>query len=349
MNCHRMVLALAFAGPILAGAEAQEDKKTATLKPVMLETVKAHDRDVAAIAVSADGKWVATAGVDRPDMTHTVKLWKTIKTPTHTLKGFDRPATALDFTPDGSSLLVGGYDPEAKTGTIKIYDVATGKLHKTLTVGNQPVQRFALLDIGRSFVAGASVNELKVWNVASGESGQAIKLQPYASASALATSADGKHVAVGLFGSKVGHLAVYDLKSGKELFRSEEKPGVNMIQAVAYAPDGKTIATSSVGFTKPGEVRLYEASTGKLLGSLGAQRSFSAAFSPDGKLLATGESPGFGRREPGAVNLFDVAAQKSLAALKGHQDGVSRVAFSPDGRHLYSGSSDGALIVWRLR
>jgi WD40 repeat protein len=161
LNLYRVVLALAFAGPILAGAGAQADKP-ATLKPVILETVKAHDREVVAIAVSTHGKWVATAGVDRPEMTHTVKLWKTSKTPTHTLKGFDRPVRALDFAPDGSSLLVGGYDPEAKTGTVKIYDVVTGKLRKTLTVGNQPVERFALLDIGRSFVAVAGLNELKV-------------------------------------------------------------------------------------------------------------------------------------------------------------------------------------------
>lgn len=341
MNLYRVVLALALAGVILAGAKAQTDKP-APLKPVKLETVKAHGRDVTAIAVSADGKWVATAGAD-----NTVKLWKTFKSPTHTLKDSDRPATALDFTPDGKSLLVGGYDPEAKTGTVKIYDVEAGKLRKTLTLGKAPVERFALLDEGRSFVASAALDELKVWNVATGEGGQAIKFEQGANASALAAAPDGKHIAVGLFGSKLGHLAVYELDSGKELFRSEEKPGVNVIVAAAYAPDGKTIATSSVGFTKPGEVRLYEAATGKLLGSLGAQRSFAAAFSPDGKLLATGENAS--GRQPGAVNLFDVAAQKFLAALKGHQDGVARLAFSPDGRRLYSGSADGALIVWRLR
>jgi len=144
MNRYGMVLALTFAGPIFSGAEAQADKPAA-LKPVKLETVKAHDRDVAAIAVSADDKWVATAGADRQDLTHTVKLWKTIKTSTHTLKDLDRPAMALDFTPDGTNLLVGGYDPKAKIDTVNIYyDVAAGKLRRWVADGTRGLKRHAV-------------------------------------------------------------------------------------------------------------------------------------------------------------------------------------------------------------
>ena len=311
--------------------------------PTKLETVRADSREVTGLALSDVGKVVATAGAD-----NTVKIWRSLKTPAHTLKGFDRPPRALAFTPNGKSLIVGGFDPEAKNGTVKLFDVETGKLRKSLVVGALPVEHMALFDEGRALVAatGFPLNALKVWNIDREEATRTIQLDAHASATALAVSPDGKQLAVGLFGSKFCHLVVYDLATGKEIYRAAEKPGVNMPVAIAFTPDGQTIATSTVGLTKPGEVRLYEAATGKLLGTLGPQRSFCLGFSPDGKMLATGEN--LSGRKPGTVDLFDVSTRKAMTSLKGHNDGVTNVAFLADGR-LCSTSSDGMLILWRLR
>jgi WD40 repeat protein len=64
-----------------------------------------------------------------------------------------------------------------------------------------------------------------------------------------------------------------------------------------------------------------------------------AAFSPDGKLLATG-SRDFTAR------LWDAATWRGLRTLRGHQETIESVAFSPDGGRLLTGSRDKSLGLW---
>jgi WD40 repeat protein len=65
----------------------------------------------------------------------------------------------------------------------------------------------------------------------------------------------------------------------------------------------------------------------------------SVAFSPDGKLLAAGDSEGL-------VRLWEVATARQNAILKGHKDKVMAVAFSVDGKLLASGGDDKTVRLW---
>ena len=64
------------------------------------------------------------------------------------------------------------------------------------------------------------------------------------------------------------------------------------------------------------------------------------AFSPNGKLLATGD-------EFGTIRLFDVATNKEVASLKGHGGVIRALVFAPDGRWLYSAGLDGSIRRWK--
>ncbi|KAM0146699.1 hypothetical protein ACHAPG_010991 [Botrytis cinerea] len=65
----------------------------------------------------------------------------------------------------------------------------------------------------------------------------------------------------------------------------------------------------------------------------------SVAFSPDGKVVASGS-------HDETVRLWDVATGESLQTLEGHSESVRSVAFSPDGKVVASGSNDKTIRLW---
>ena len=67
----------------------------------------------------------------------------------------------------------------------------------------------------------------------------------------------------------------------------------------------------------------------------------AAAFSPDGKFLATGDSNG-------EVRLWQVAEAQPLLTYQGHTSWVFSVAWSPDGLTLASGSYDQTVRLWNV-
>jgi WD40 repeat protein len=50
----------------------------------------------------------------------------------------------------------------------------------------------------------------------------------------------------------------------------------------------------------------------------------------------------------GAIDLWDLAAKRVRATLKGHEHWVNDLAFSPDGKLLASASWDGTAKLWKV-
>ena len=121
------------------------------------------------------------------------------------------------------------------------------------------------------------------------------------------------------------------------------------VLTVVFSPDGAAVLSGS----QDGTVKQWDAATGNLIRTLSLWDDFSyevgdqkrdaevwsMAFSPDGKLLATGALNG-------TLRLWDLETARQRASLGGHTAQVARLAFSPDGSLLASSGYDGATIVW---
>jgi RNA polymerase sigma factor (sigma-70 family) len=301
-----------------------------------LRRFSGHWGRIFAVAISPDGKTIATGSEDR-----TICLWDAATAQElHRLQGHRGKINGVAFSPDGKMLASASDD-----GSIRLWDVATGReMHLLLghrqgvqTVlfmfmpAEQAVRSVAFSPAGKTLVSASVDGTLRLWEAATGKELRHIGQQQQ-SINGLALTADGHTLASG---GGDGVLRAWDLDSGKLLHALHGHEGE--ILAVAISPDGRTLASSSQDRT----LRLWDLGTQQERKRLIANQEpvASVAFSPDGKTLA---SASWGH----SVRLCDVATGEERLPLPSHHGYVGAVVFAADGQTLATYGADQTIRFW---
>jgi WD40 repeat protein len=276
--------------------------------------LQGHTQRVRSLAISPDGKRLAAGSGDG-----TIRLWDptTGKRRGYFFFGHSGEVTSLSFSPDGKSLASGGKD-----ATVRIWDVASARQVAALMGHRYEVAGVAFSPDGATLASAGHDGTLRFWDVAGRRERAVVPGHTFKTGKtkeetrvidgetvvvtvgilgetrdsevpffSLAYSPDGQSIATGdraMF--ETGGVSLRDAATGRERatfkqFSGGPRSPLNDVNALAYSPDGKRLA--SAGYST---VRITDVATGGELVSLKTGSGYplrALAFSPDGKALAS--------------------------------------------------------------
>jgi WD40 repeat protein len=294
-------------------------------------TLIGHTSGVGGVAFHPEGHTLASAG----DVT--ARLWD-LETTENTSVLTDRESVScVAFHPEGGVLAV-GHVTGLHAGKVSLWSIPTGEV-ATLDglSGDAPSVVFrpdgrtlAVAVRGEGRNPGRYERTVYLRDMTTTQTA-VLSRQPDSYGEALAFHPGGDLLAGS--GGLDGSVNLWNPTTGEVTVLAGHTAGVH---AVAFDPNGRTLATGSVDAT----VRLWDVETRRTTAVLEPRSGYvvAMAFSPDGRTLAIGG--GY------TVQLWDVATGQVVAILHGHTDLVHSVAFSPDGQTLATGGADRTVRLW---
>ncbi|HEU5066513.1 MAG TPA: WD40 repeat domain-containing protein, partial [Gaiellaceae bacterium] len=308
--------------------------------PVAIRIMHGNSAYLRAIAISPDGRTLATIGHRTGLVFYDARTYERIGKP---LPHHD--AESLVFSRDGRVLAIGG------DHYVRLIDPRTGEKLAEKSVAGAAMRlaftkdgsRLALLVTPGPF-HGLGGGDARI-TIRDAETLEQIgpPIEPEAFVGAyvgfefaspgFALAVDDRLV---LTASEDGELAWWDLRSGA---KTRTLPIASGLHAFALSPDGRTAA---VGIERG--IQLVDVRTGdarRATGGLAAGRPTWVLFSPDGDTVVT-------THQDGTVTLWDAESATPRETLRGHWNAVQQPVFSPGGNTLYTVSHDGTAIAWDL-
>ncbi len=289
-----------------------------------------------ALAFSPDGKRLAVSG-NREILIHSLDG----EAPPQRLPGLSDRILSLVFSKDGTLLVAAG-GTASLFGEVQIWDVAAGKLKRSLTLTGDTVFGASISPDASRIAVGCTDNSVRILDAASAK--EIFKIGNHENwVLGTVFGVDGKRI-VSAGRDRAAKLT--DATSGAFL------ENVNLLRgelaAIARHPSKDVIVIGGEDrvpyiykMDRPQNMKIADDST--LIRKLERQDGSIAAlaWSDDGAHIAVGGAAP-------EVTLYDAESGKRTAACKGHRAGIYAVAFSPDGQMLATGGFDGEVRLYRV-
>jgi WD40 repeat protein/DNA-binding SARP family transcriptional activator len=301
-----------------------------TLQPVRRLPRKPPRTGPMAAALSPDGRMVALGAEDG-----TVQLLDLLTGQFRGVAGRHQShIRGIAFSADGTMLASGGGDRR-----VIVRDVASGRVRETFQGGEGRFAGLRFSPDGRMLYA-AATRSVIAWDL----DGAGRLERPFSVSGptdlAMAVSPDGSVFATpdGPAGDRV---SLRELRAPGKVRRSFA-PGIGRIGAIAFAPDGRTLALG--GDRAHGAPVLVDVASGAVTRPRrgGHDDGFGTlAFDPEGKRILTAGN------DARAI-VWDVRTGAQLLELRHPEVNDTAAAWSPDGTMVATAGGGGKVVLWRV-
>jgi WD40 repeat protein len=318
-----------FADPLhLLNTLAQDTRGSIiaqSLPPIKVQDIKGFNGVIVSLKVSPDGQTLIVASND--GRVTTIDLQTLEQKYSEPLRA--NPYSGIAFSSDGKLFAV------ASKQQVIIFNTETGERVKTLSKHTGNISDLAISPDDRILVSVSGEDwTIKIWDLENGSPIQEIG-EDIGPVTTVAFNPDGKFFVTGAIGTD-RTIKFWDGENFQLLSTSPQQPG--FINSLAFTPDGKELVGAVRNF-----VKVWDVSTNKEKFSVKASQLElnQVAVSSANRLVATAN-------RDGKITIIDLANGRELVKLEGHKGWVQSIAFSPDGKTLYSGAEDKIVKIWDL-